>query len=464
MASEDIYGNKEKYELLVANIETFTLKPEERSREGKKGGKGKKGKYFCKNRKNMSSFPHLFRHFEKEDNSYVLRIRRIQSLKLLLFLTEKHLTDIEEEGDREEIDNIVIGARKCYSDSSVSFFIADLKRIWKTLFPAKDTLGRIDETQVPYVVRHLSRKIDKSRQKMREDRLTVAEYLRIIDTFSDDIRMQTFISLAYESLGRPQELLTRRIKDVRLADNYATIFLSDHGKEGIGILRCIDSYPYLLKLLDTHPLRDDPEAFIFLNTGNTNRFCQLKPSNINKKLRERCRLLGIKKRITSYSFKRNGVSDRRLRGDSDKDIQEVARWTSTKQLHTYDLVSQEEAYTAELIRRGLVKSSEKHDHLAPTTKQCPFCQVSNAANSKVCHQCQRLLYREDIEKEEKDRREESKSIREELSLIRSQLSNAQSRDLFIDKLVDYIKRKGKMDDVVHMIEGARLSEELAKMR
>ena len=51
-----------------------------------------------------------------------------------------------------------------------------------------------------------------------------------------------------------------RLRDIELFDNYAKVHISEHGKEGIGLLQCIDSYPHVIRWLDKHPLRKDPDV------------------------------------------------------------------------------------------------------------------------------------------------------------------------------------------------------------
>lgn len=80
---------------------------------------------------------------------------------------------------------------------------------------------------------------------MRGDKLTFFEFERIVSYFSRDPIMQCYLMLAMESLGRPQEILFTKLKDVEICDNYAKVNISEHGKEGCGLLQCIDSYPYL---------------------------------------------------------------------------------------------------------------------------------------------------------------------------------------------------------------------------
>ena len=321
MAEDDIYGSEGKYRRFVERLDSLAKPPAKSD---------KRRKYYCKNKANLKYFRKLIARFEAKDISYVRRIRLFMSFLIVVHKSERDLKELE----REDIDMVVAFMHTAYkSPKSKSDFIRDTRYIWKIILPEKDSKGRLDETLVPYPVRHLSSRIDKSKEKMRKDKLTPDEFSRLVTYFSNDARMQAYLTIAMESLARPQEILYRRIKDVELFDNYAKILISDHGKEGTGIMQCIDSYPYLLKWLEQHPMRNDENAFLFINT-TLNIGKQLTPYNINKKLGVACKNLGLNKRITCYSLKRNGVTFRRLAGQSDMEIQHAARWTSTKQLKT----------------------------------------------------------------------------------------------------------------------------------
>ena len=105
---------------------------------------------------------------------------------------------------------------------------------------------------------------------------------KIVNYFASDQRIQAYLTISFESLKRPQELLDVKIGGVELYDNYAKLYGS-RGKEGPVLIQCIDSYPYLIKWLEVHPLKNDKNAFLFINTGNTNTLKQLKPGTINKR-------------------------------------------------------------------------------------------------------------------------------------------------------------------------------------
>ena len=145
----------------------------------------------------------------------------------------------------------------------------------------------------------------------------------------------------------------------------------------------------------------------------TNQFEQWKPHTVNKMLKIKCREIGIKKPITCYSFKRNGVTHRRLRGDDDKQIQETARWTSSKQLKTYDMAGQEETFKVELMRRGIIPKSKEYEYIDSDMQQiriCPFCSHRNPFTDTVCSNCSRLLDRDAVVAQEKKHEEEMKNI------------------------------------------------------
>jgi integrase len=406
MADNDIYNSMGKYEKFKQEIRTY-LQPPEKAR-----------RYQIKNPVNLKHFQRLLFKLDARDGSYVRRLRLCHTFLMICHYIEKDLSKIT----REDIDELMLHAHQHNkSTKTKQCFIRDIKFLWKFLFPEKDEYGREDENILPYIVRHLNGKIDKSSEKLRKDRLTLEEFGKLVVAFSDDVRMQALLTLAFESLGRPQELLGRKMKDIELFDNYAKVVISEHGKEGVGILRSIDSFYYVSRWYNEHPLKADPEAYFFINLGTRRKYGQLKPFAVNMAIKRRLRRLGIHKPITLYSLKRNGVTYCRLRGDSDVDIQHRARWSSTKQLKTYDLSRQDDSFKLELIKRGIIEADEKNRGLAPRTKQCVFCQAVNGVAEFICVKCKRPLDRKVIEKEEKAQKQETEKLREEIQIVREQM-------------------------------------------
>ncbi len=405
MAENDIYNSKQRYETFKSNIDSLTKEVTPFKNKGRYGAKTRRLRYYCKNSLNLKYFKFLYNKFEARDLSYINRIRRLDSMKLVCFVIEKDLAQIDE----EDIDKLMRFVNKIYNPKTLELFVTDIQFCWKMLFPEKDEKGRIDETIMPYVVRHLKKRIDKSREKLREDRLTWEEYEKLVNYFNDDPKIQAYITLAFESLGRPQEILFCKIKDITLNENYAKITVSQHGKEGVKNLISIDSLGFLQKWLQNHPFKNDINSYLFTSYNKTNPQDQLKPKIINERLKVALKHLNINKNITCYSLKRNGVTFRLLKGESEKTIQHIAGWKSTKMLQRgyYDLTKQDDIIKLQLIERGLIDDKENEfsksgikanmgrkfsfnfERILPN--RCIICSRIIPANQNLCLSCKRRL-------------------------------------------------------------------------
>lgn len=410
MPEDDIYGNKAKYEAFMQNLPRLTEKPEER-RKGLKGHV----KYQCRNPVNLRYFEKLRTYFELRDLSFIRRIRLLHNLLIVTNYTAKDMAELQQQ---EELSTIVGEVLKTLpSPNSKQDFVKHVKLIWKQLFPEKDAQGRPDSSIVPYPVRHLKAAVDPSKQKARNDKLSWEDYEALLKQFGPDPQMRAYITFAIESLGRPQEILFLQRKNLEIHDNYIVANITKHGKTGLGILQCIDSYPYLADWLNKHPLKDNPEAPVFINLGKKQLHERMTPFSINKKLRAACEAIGLSKVVTCYSLKRNGVTFRRLRGDSDMEIQKVARWTSGKQLRIYDQSNDRDALRVQLAKRGLIPDKL----IKPMFKQCFYCRASVAIDHETCNNCYRMMDRQKAAKQEYER---------EVTLLQRVFESSEGRAVF----------------------------------
>ena len=144
-----------------------------------------------------------------------------------------------------------------------------LPGFWKLLFPDTDERGRQDETIFPYVIRHLTTAIDRSKQVKNWELLTKDEFERLLTYFNDTPSMQSFIILASDALGRPQELCWRKIKDIEIRNDGVLIHINDHGKEGTRTTWSYKALPYIMKWLEIHPDKFNKNAYFFLKKVTT---------------------------------------------------------------------------------------------------------------------------------------------------------------------------------------------------
>ncbi|OGI83873.1 hypothetical protein A2903_01515 [Candidatus Nomurabacteria bacterium RIFCSPLOWO2_01_FULL_33_17] len=411
MAEDDIYSSKKRYEGFKKHLADLIKKP---------SNSNSRSIYYCKNQANLRYFEALMDKFEVQDQSYVRRLRLLNQLKIVVYCSEKDLVSVK----REDIDKIIKFVNKTLNDRGKKDFVIDIKYLWKQLFPEKDEKERIDERIVPYEVRHLSSKIDKSREKLRNDKFTWEEYERLVNFFSDDPKMQAYITLSLESLSRPQELCYTKIKDCELYDNYAKIWISSHGKEGTKFLSCIDSFPYLVKWLNIHPFKTDTNSYLFVKYDKHNPKSQLTNKSVNERLRNAVKKLMINKQITCYSLKRMGVTFRILNGDAPQVIQKIAGWKTMRSLHFYDQSKQEEVFNQELVRKGKIPNNTLQvQEFRMTEKECLFCNHKNKFTDTICNNCKRPLDREKLREIDMKKDQEIGQLKQAFALLVDNLSS-----------------------------------------
>lgn len=423
MAEEDAYGNKAKYERFIENLEEFALEPQNRVKNDRR----KQGKYYCRYKPNLYYFNKLAERFAFQDLSYIRRNRMFDTMRIITWFFDKDLKDVT----REDIDNLVkyihtIG-RKATAKRD---YLMHIRVIWRILFPVvRKTEEGMEEIQddYPYVVRHIKLKVDRSKEVRDKDILEQGELSQILDYFVNEPAIRAFIAVVTGSAARPQEALYRQLRDVKVepTEDSATIEVSSHGKEGNKLLLCTWTYPYLAEWLRVHPAKQNKNSWLFVNQSNKNTLKQIKAATINKKLRKACKVLGIDKRITIYSLKRTGISMMRLWGYSDREIQAIAGWTSTRQLQTYDYSSQRDAFEKIMARHNKGNGVKI---IPPEAKICMFCNESNEFTAELCKKCKRLLDRskiEDVLKERQQMPEQMKAVMQQLMDLQRQITEMQ---------------------------------------
>ena len=158
-------------------------------------------------------------------------------------------------------------------------------------------------------------------------------------------------------------------------------------------------------------------------------------------LRTACHDLGIDKPITSYSLKRSGITHRRLRGDSDMEIQHAARWTSTKQLKTYDLSNQQDAFRRELEKRGLVPDRSGKVQVPPV---CSFCSARAGIGETICPRCKRPLDRTQVRAEAQEKENEVRELRQTVEALTAQIASIQ--EVVVPQLATEIRQQKRRRD------------------
>ncbi len=238
----------------------------------------------------------------------------------------------------------------------------------------------------PEEVAWIKTSIKKTNDILPDELLTEDEVKQLIEA-CEHPRDRALVSTLYESSCRIGEICSLHIRNVSF-DDYGTVIIV-RGKTGGRRVRLIASTPYLASYLDVHPLKDDPDAPLWVGIGPTNKNKPLGYPSIRKKLKELAAKAKIKKRVNPHAFRHSRATylANRL---TEAQMNQFLGWTQGSKM-TGIYVHMSGRDTDQAIRRiyGLEEEKEEKSPLKP--KKCSRCEALNAGTAKFCNKCGAVL-------------------------------------------------------------------------
>jgi integrase len=213
-----------------------------------------------------------------------------------------------------------VARRTRYSPATMADFRHILKRFMKFV-----RYGNTDfSTPYPDEVKWISSAIKQS-DRREPDYFTDAEAEAMIKA-ATSLRDKAIISLWAELGGKPSEILLLRVGDIQFDDAGALVHIT-RGKTGPRTLRAISCVKHLTAHLETHSLRQDPEAPLWLSSSANHATEPLSWVVLSRMVKVTARRAGImKKRIHGYMF-RHGSATRNSKYFTDSELKRMYGWS-----------------------------------------------------------------------------------------------------------------------------------------
>lgn len=223
----------------------------------------------------------------------------------------------------------------------------------------------------------------KNNNMLPEELLTEEEVKHLADTASN-VRDKALILVLYESGCRIGEILCLKIKHVQFDEYGAQLIVS--GKTGDRRVRIIASAPKLASWLDNHPLRNDPEAPLWVSLGTRDRNTQLSYPAVRAVLRGVAEKAGIRKRANPHLF-RHSRATYLANHLTEAQMKHHFGWVqSSTMAATYVHLSGREVDSALLELNG-IKIDEETKPEKFKVEICSRCKTKNSPDSKFCNSC-----------------------------------------------------------------------------
>ena len=234
----------------------------------------------------------------------------------------------------------------------------------------------------PDEVRWVSTKV-RNNHMLPEEILTEDDVKRLVES-ATNLRDKAFILVLYESGCRIGELLSLRIRNVQLDEYGAQLIV--YGKTGMRRVRIISSAPKLTLWIDNHPLRENPDAPLWITLSSNSRNQQLSYSSAKTMLKKVAKKSGVKKRIYAHLF-RHSRATHLSKHLTEAQLKQHFGWTqSSKMASIYVHLSGRDVDDALLKLQG-IRPQEKTEESKLNVMICSRCGNKNSPSSKFCNTC-----------------------------------------------------------------------------
>jgi len=228
-----------------------------------------------------------------------------------------------------------------------------------------------------------------------KDLFTEEEIQKLVNA-TDNIKFKFAIMFLYESGVRVGELLNIKIGDIKLNDRYATIEIFQPKTKEKKVVFCFLSFPYLLKLLQQHPFRNNPDAYLLLTEKNKKYHIKV----FEQIMKEIFQKAGVRWRRL-HNFRHTRATQLLRENVSAEIVKKLMGWKKLEMLKVYSHLTYQDVENLLKQKYGL-----NEQKVEQKTIICPNCGFVNFANAERCQVCNFKLKLDAKEVEELKLKEE----------------------------------------------------------
>jgi integrase/recombinase XerD len=382
----------------------------------------------------------------------ITKCTQLNIIKTLKYFS-RYLNKIFQDVTREDILSFLNSLRKNETHDpnhkwigTYNLYLVIISTFFKWLFYPKTEPKERPKPEVTQNLKRLKRK-EKSTYKpsdmwSQDDDILFLKYC-------PSKRDRCYHAISRDSSCRPHELLKLKIKDVmfKLAGDrqYAEILVN--GKTGTRAVPLINSVPYVKDMLDSHPQKNNPNAYLIYNERIFGRSISIYglfhlyrryktkifPSLLKDPLldcNDKTKIQELLKKPWNPYIRRHSALTEKSKILKEHVLRQHAGWSPTSNMHQkYIHFYGNESNESILEAYGLIdKNKQEIDKLKP--RICPNCSEDNKIDSKFCVKCRMILgyeaYIETLEEQirkDKEIQELKETFSKEMIKLKEQITN-----------------------------------------
>ncbi len=241
----------------------------------------------------------------------------VTQLKKMLLFEESGLKVFDcdlNKATRKNIMNLVshVNRREDLADATKSDYRRTIKQFFRWFkeeddrLYGKDEKEKIDSKRLYHYVEKEVKRAYKEKQIDPSTVLTNEEIEKVVSTGCRTIKEKAFIKFLHETGVRAGELLNLRVKHIELKKNIGIAHVD--GKTGRRAVQFTNSMSYVVQWLNVHPLREVPEAYLWLGESSNRMYEQLLYRGAVKLVRRCFKRAGVRKKHNLHWFRHSRAS------------------------------------------------------------------------------------------------------------------------------------------------------------
>ena len=302
-------------------------------------------------------------------------IRYIQMLAKLSAMMGKPF----QSATKDDIVRVVAKIEKSgYKDWTKQSYKIALKKFYKWLRDSDD---------YPPEVRWLKATGRRNSKLLPEELLTEDDVKRLAEA-ADNPRDRALVLVLYETGCRAGEILSLKIKHIRVDADGVILIVT--GKTGMRRVKIYMSQTPLTEWINNHPLRQDPEAPLWLSIGTKSHNEQLTYEAFRATLKRLATRIEFKKAVNPHIFRHSRASFLAARIPEAAMDQYLGWVQGSKMAATYVHLSGRDVDAAMRKLQGL-DDGEETDETKLKVRICPRCKEKNSPIGKFCSKCGSIM-------------------------------------------------------------------------
>ena len=274
-----------------------------------------------------------------------------------------------------------------------------IKKFYKSVFG--------DGEDYPECVRFIKATL-KNNHKI-PDILTEDDFKLMLKTAKKSMD-KCLLATLFDSGARIGEIASVQLKHIKFLEEDTIEMILPQSKTKPRRILLIPATPYIRIWLNDHPLKNDEEAYLFINSKNNQR---LNYDAYLRRLQRIGKLAKINKRVNPHTWRKSSATWSAKMGLSDVQLDERYGWvigSKTKQVYVH-LSGRDSDFAYMKIHGKDVSKEKTENEIKPI--RCSFCDHINGVDSKYCGKCLRPLNIK-VALEQQQKREVSAEIEQTL--------------------------------------------------